>query len=320
MEPHFGMKRLFLLCTLLAGLAAADEPIVPQGAGAVDLRFDWPRQQPIRVTLTRTIKDEGHVQKMTLYYQLSAEADGKSILVKTRRIEDSLNKTFPEEPANMLQAMAAVAFPDIRVKSGGQYIGLKDPQSASRQSRAFFEHEIARQPEVDPKRRAKVEPLLDTLTSPTYLNAATADNWNRLVGTWSGSSLQVGKVYETRGRSGANGLGPSGIPVIVQTVLKPAPDCARAGKAYRCVLVESTEDVADPAAMAKYLNAMIKRWAPPGNQPKMPSAVNLETRSSLLTEPATLLPHRLEIVKEIRMPDVSGVDSSDVQVMMFEYP
>ena len=139
------------------------------------------------------------------------------------------------------------------------------------------------------------------------------DLWGALVGNWAGRALEPGREVQVES-DGTMPLAPGvAVPMQQRYALKRWVPCEEGGTATCVELWLRSEP--DPAAMGEALRTFFQQAEARGGKPlRVPEGVQvgIVTETLVVTEPNTLIPHRLTVHKTVRMPDL---DSAEPRVL-----
>lgn len=143
--------------------------------------------------------------------------------------------------------------------------------------------------------RQQIVQVIGRILTKEQLEASIVSEWNMYVGAWTDSELDQGDVYETTYEAPIPALGNMTVPMRAQFVFRERTACHERDDAQRCVELEM-HTFADPEGMSAVLQALL-RQLPEGQKAARVEDIQQEMVLHLVTEPGTLLPHRLESSK-----------------------
>jgi hypothetical protein len=287
-----------------AGPAATASPS-PSAAPreSVALRFAWPADLSADVEYSRSRTQTGRpASELKLRGRLVAAARGQGIAVRYSGWSGAEG-----EAAAMLRASERLA---VVVDASGQaqaVEGIPDAVEALRKIPPFTD----RSPQI-----AKVLELL-----PASLEKDARENWGMLVGTWAGNDLAVGETYESESKVAVPAVPEAKIRIRLSARAVRVAECpGRNGR--RCVelWMRSEPDAND---VRRVVTALMERFEAPREAIQGAlSQLDVVMEATILSEPSTLVPSRLEVKKSTRLagPDGKPASREDVQRWTFGYP
>lgn len=283
----------------LAALAAPPAAEAQPAAGAtsvVRLGFDWKPGTTARVESrrlhVRTVGRDSDTTLTVTRYTMRVESHPRGRLV---RFED-----FQVEPGARAQAgapaaerLAAVFAPSVVVSGTGQFLQVDDVARAREQLAALAASVMGSGAgDLPPALRR----IVDGFSTPEALNAQAASEWNRLVSFWTGSEMRPGVEYDM---SSQEPLLP-GAPITVRVTfgLTRRVPCAPGGDTA-CVALER-KSAPDPEQFRAAFGRFLGQAGIPGDEVEaLVSRLKVDNSTSLVVEPTTLLPHALEVAREV---------------------
>ena len=300
-----------------ASLAALLAVPAPHAAGAekaagdgkkvadrVSLRFAWPESGESKVTYTKVKRQTGKPeQKLTARYTGRVEKKGGEWRLSTSGTTWEGAPPFP--PALVEEGMRASEKVVQVVSADLSQVRLEGAEALD----AVFERMFADANVPEAQRQRIVEMARAAMLAEAH------EMWNLSVGFWEGADLPLGKVH-TSESEGDLPMAP-GISVKFQLrfLAKRRVPCA-GEKKPRCVEL-SLKSIPDPKALKPALEKFVASLVPAGqNPPKgLFEKVAIENDLVLVTEPETLVPHRLTWTKTARIrsmgKDGETLDRSD---------
>ncbi|MDY7226700.1 hypothetical protein [Hyalangium rubrum] len=279
-----------VLALALAGLlphcatsSGAEGSPAPSG-DAVGLRFAWPAGFTAQVTST-TVEAQGTQppERKERRFQLRMEGMGEERKVVTVPVPgEASTSATPAQPMLTPTMVVGDSGEFKRVEGVDQALGemFKDAESQG----------------VPPEQQKELRGLVGGA-----LEQASRDRWDELVGKWNGLALEPGKPVERKGRMTVPFFGNS-LDTVERLTLKERVPCAEGESEKRCVLL-TLEASLDPEGtqrggleLVKRMKAFMKANAglPESALPEMTvERMQLNGIFELVTEPDTLVPHRL---------------------------
>ncbi len=271
--------RFLLLVGVLAGCGAGGAVEAPVPEGAVRLRFAWPSELDLAVaaSLERVQAAGGREDSRTAEasWVLAAERDGVSWRVSTRDV------AVPEgDVPPVVAALAFGAHPAFLVdKEGklGEVVGADELRLAAAPVMA----------DMPPPAQVRFQDRM----SDEALSVGISEEWEALVGRHAGRTLVPGLSEPVPGRMAL----PIAPDVVVDTLTSETWERVPCGEAD-CVRITWTERLA-PEASAALTDAMREDiaagMASEGLGQPTVTDLGLIYAWELVTEPETLVPHRL---------------------------
>ena len=307
-------QNLLLACLVtIFGSAAADSAAPPE---SVKLDFGWTPGTVAQVETTRqrtrvTGEKENSVSAGARYrMQVQSHEDG--LLIAYTDFEPT---AF--EGADAAQARTADAFmqkvanvsPSFVVSPAAELLRLENVKALRAEMEAAFE------PMLDEMKDAprQLKSLLRTALSEEVLTASAAQEWNAMVGAWAGAEFEPQAVYALEAEEPIPMLGGKTVPMRYEFSLLETVPCAGTDGAPECVVLQMVSSP-DPEAMKKLLEGFMQQMTS-GTGSKLPAFERFDVTSTVVVvmEPATMLPHRLEIEKRVEgTVSAPGEGSQDV--------
>lgn len=296
---------LGLICTAAfatpAGAAASPEVTEERPKTIVALRFEWPRdlkadvefeqartqtgQAPSggRVRGKLAVRGRGSGIAARYHGWTGTGADGAALL----RASEKLVIVAGEDGRTVeVEGVAAAA------EALGRIPPFSDPSPQMQEVRAL---------------------------APTILEKGVRESWAMLVGFWAGNDLELGQDYES------DSVVP--VPAVPGATLRLKVDvravrrAACPGRPDRWCVELWMRSRPDPEDAIRLVNALVERVG--AAQAGAVGDLTTVTEVTLLTEPSTLTPHRLEIRKSSGMtaPDgIRKISRVDSQTWTYAYP
>ena len=133
--------------------------------------------------------------------------------------------------------------------------------------------------------------ILGQMTTKEQLEKKIVESWDREVGAWVGASLDQGDIYEAQYIIETPALQNAPIPMKAQfKYVGPAP-CNDDSEEENCVELEMLTEV-NSEALAKALEDFLQKA---GISDFHVEQFQLEEKVQLITEPGTLIPHRMHL-------------------------
>lgn len=309
------MKSLsvFLLGFLLAAAGPAEiqpgsepepETELEAEAEVVNLIFAWPPGLEASVTTTqtrdRTVGDTPTKSSMTLRYSFQTASEGETLRLDFA--DASLEISSDSEPAmkslqTEMTARIAELMPSYSVTKAGEFVGIHDLAAFQRNLRETLASAFE---EFDPEAVQQAMQVVDAMTTEAVLASKAAEEWNVIVGAWAGGELEVGAEYVFSSKEPVAMFPGEEILMNYTFSANGFAPCRRGGEELRCVELEM-RSTADPEDTGRMIEGFLSKFAGEALQ-ATPVFTSLEVENviSVLTEPATLVPHSSLTTKTIR--------------------
>jgi hypothetical protein len=256
----------------------------------VTFRFAWPAplDAQVRHRVTRTRSGAAAATTVARYALRARRAPEEGLRLETAGTAWEGDLPFP--PA--LSHIAAAASDRVvqRVAADGEFEGLENAE--------------ALRPVLEEAYRASVPPeALERAVAAAlaFLDADAEERWNRAVGFWIGAELTLGQPYVMRSEARLPLVPEVTAEAKVEFQVRRRVPCGAAEREARCVEV-TLRSAPDPAAVERRLDAVAARLSSTG-APVSAAALaglTLESELVLVTDPETLLPHRVVWTESLR--------------------
>ncbi len=328
-RPSRRLPSVLTFALAFAGIAAlaalAELPVAPPASAQetsapefVALRFDWPAGLAADVTTVRTrsrTTDAESTTRLTTSYRLRVEASadgGRTIGFDDPRVSLGDGEPVPQDPAMQAVAQAGGILPDFTVDAAGTFVGIRDLPGFRERVQALFD----RMPAA----------IREMLTSEAFLEAQTAEEWNRLVGAWTGAELELEAVYGMESEEPLPMLAGEPVTMTYEIAVLGRVPCRRGGVERSCVELQLSS-VADPDDVRALLESVQQRMLGDAAGPDAAAfeSFSMRTDSRLITEPDGLIPHEASLTKTVEgTVTAAGQRQSILQVdtteTTFRYP
>ncbi len=297
---------LALAATLALGLAA------PPAADTVSFRFAWPDALAAEVEQRRTRARTGKpTAAQAARARMVAELRGgeRRIAFRDWRVAGP----GPAAPGMDPLLAAAGRITTVTTRAGG-FVRVDGIEPAVEVIRALGKDAPA-----------EARPMIGRLAqlAPSLFAKEASEQWNVLVQFWDGKDLDVGEDYEVDSRVPVPVFPGESIRVLARIRVVRRLPCPGGGACVEARM-RSEPDAKDVERLARRLFAELK-------VPEQASAtlgeMSAVTDFTLVTEPARLVPHRLEKVRTTRIAPAPGAaadarpaEGRDESVWSFTYP
>jgi hypothetical protein len=273
-------------------------------ADTVRLRFAWTAGTAARIETTRTQRTASSAD--TLFgrssYRMHVRPHAEGLVISYDEFEfPPAADTTEAAQLSVLAAQAATMVPRVVVDSAGAFIGIEDVESV----RARLDSLMTRM--LEPDEAASAREMVESVVTEEGLSGIAAQEWNALVGRWAGADLEIGVDYEFAEEAALPLMAGAVVPMVSTFRVERRTSCGDGLMGSDCVEIRLVSR-ADPDAMAEILAEFAERLlAVPGMGIAFES-FELENSMVLVTESATLRPHRVRTEKGMK-----GVYSADGQ-------
>jgi hypothetical protein len=291
------VRRLLLaaapLAALLTASAAAAAPPIESVTGApaaaerhpptrdLSLRFAWPRSLEARVVYRRVfLRPDGDDRSFTARYTETATraADGIRIASSATRWEGEV--LYPaEEVKPAMRASEAVV---QEIGGDGAFVGLENGDALRPVLQRIYE--------AAGLSDAEAERAIERVEAAMVEEARAG--WNLAVGFWIGAELDFGRAWEKELDAPYWILPNLAVRNRVLMEARRRVPCSASERRARCVEL-TLHSEPDRAALPALARAIVAKLA--GEGKALPAGevqeVGLATDLTLVTEPATLVPH-----------------------------
>jgi hypothetical protein len=256
----------------------------------IDLDFKWPKRSTANVAFHSKRDKRGEVSEMRLQAVTTVKPSGKDELVVSSRVTNRkmTSNTKDEKKADFMQKLlkeAMTDLPDYVVTEDGDFVRIDNLGAYQQRIEAAIMQGLKDAP---PAGRDKARQMIQQLLSEQMLATMIEDEWNNLVGNWSGGSYVPGRNYEFLLSYQAPALGNQEFPMTVSQQLKGYTPCHARAAAKSCVRLVQTSHVAG-ADFTRATDRMVR--ATVGGGVKVDSVEVVKT-VEIVTDPKTLMPHQ----------------------------
>ncbi|HEX6307694.1 MAG TPA: hypothetical protein VFZ69_05860 [Longimicrobiales bacterium] len=299
-----------LAWTWLAGAAVAAQE-TPGAADTVRLRFDWPPGTTARIQTTRyreQVTETADTTFMSADYRMrvSAHPDGLLVAYDDFRFPTVVDTTNGAD-VNALAQRAASMVPKFVVDTGGEFVRIHDIEAIRAGLDSMLAELIGAGADA-----AEMREAMAAMLSEEALTGLAAEEWNAVVGMWIDADLELGTVYQLEDEAPLPILPGVVVPMISELTVQARTSCVEGGSDSSCVelhYVSFPEPAAVKAAIARFLEGVPQM---PGMQPFAFEDLEVENEIIIVTEPATLRPHRMQITKALSGAVTAGGERSEV--------
>jgi hypothetical protein len=288
---------LFALPLVMASPCEAQED--GETAELVLIRFDWPEGLTAEVEATRSrfrraprdssSFDVGFSHRL----KVAPHQDGFLIETADFRISNQRGGSVISgfDPLPAFQAQLGSVSPDYIVSRDGQFLRLVELDALVKRTRSLFE------PMLDSIRvfREEAAAFLESMLSEAFLQSRAAEEWNALVGTWVGAEFELGEQYGYETEEASPLIPNTTIPFYHEFTLIDYSPCFEGAPPRSCVILKMLS-YPDAREVRSLLDLILQRMAGKESAGQVLfEELEIENTVRLLTEPETLIPHRIEI-------------------------
>ncbi len=290
----------------------------PSAVDTVRLRFAWPVGTRAQIETTRYRERVAETSDTTLgraTYQMSVRSHPDGLLIAHD------NFVFPAlGPASTnLQAVAeriGALVPQYVVDGEGSFLRIHDVNRMKAMLDSMMTQLLG---PIDP---GPARQTLESMMSAEALIGLAAQDWNAIVGMWAGADLELGEVYEMEEQTPLPMLPGAVVPMVSEFSIEGRISCVEGGSDRNCVEIQLVSQP-DPDSLKQILTQFMQRLAS-GTSSGGVGFEDLQVESGviLVTEPGTLLPHRVTLSKRVTgVLSAAGERSkvSQVDVRTFKY-
>lgn len=324
----FGAAVWLLFLLAAAGASSQPGPRAEPETEVVHLVFAWPPglRGSVSATQTReeTIDGDQTTDSATFRYSFQVVSEGENL----RLDFDSASLETSDVDAAMKSMQADVAarlaelMPSYFVSKAGDFAGIHDFAAFQRSVQAMFDTAFK---DLDPAVAQQASPLRDAMTSEAFLTSKAMEEWNAVVGVWTGAELEVGAEYVYSDQEPVPAFPGEEVLMNYTVSAKGFAPCRRGDEELRCVELEMRSS-ADPEDTRRLIEGFLAKLVGEGNT-AAPVFTSLEIENVIvvLTEPATLVPHTSFRTRTIRgtgsaAGEESRVEQVDRTEQRYTYP
>lgn len=285
----------------VTGAPAAAEPAAP--SRDLTLRFAWPRSLEARVVYRRTwARTDGADRTFTARYTERMTRTDAELRISSSATKWEGEVLYPaDEVKPAIQASEAVV---QRVGPDGAFEGLVNEDALRPVLQRIYEAAGLTDEESD-QAIARVE--------GSMVEEARA-GWNLAVGFWIGAELDFGKAWVKEVDAPVWILPNLAVRNRVRMEARRRVPCDASERHARCVEL-SLHSEPDRAALPALTRAIVAKLAGEGQAlpPGEVSEVGLATDLTLVTEPATLVPHSVVWRRAVRATVVGDEGTQELE-------
>lgn len=282
----------------------------------VQLSYAWPAHLESRVDfVSRSSKTTGKQEEsitMRGSYRMRSVPVAEGLRIDFDEVQVDVQDTGMaaqqlDDFQRALLKLTSVS-PSYIVSPAGEYVRTDGLDSFHGRIRSYFDETVqnaAGGRELPPAARQVIEGLINSLFSKEQLEAMIAEDWNRSVGAWAGGELARGAVYRANFTSRVPMLNNAAVPMRTSIRYLGRVSCHAADRALDCVELEM-RSLADSQKLAQAMGPFMARFERLTGSQLTIKSMRVDYRARLVTEPGTLLPHRVESRKVSAMTMVQA--------------
>lgn len=302
---------------MIAAEVHAQETEQPE---VVTLTYNWPTdlKGTVVVHLTKSQQSQGQAVEETMTVEAKfwtlANDDGLTVFTENQSFELSRSNQAEGVQALLQESLDEIAAisPNYKIDANGELLGVVGIDALHATIMRWFDRLLESVAELGtelPEQNiAQIRQLVERLSAPEVLQANIQAEWNRDVSQWQGASLEKDAVYRLDADVSTPMLGDAPIPAVNEYVYHGRVACNDADTALGCVKLTMTSRLHPEKAG----DAIRQLLAPLGEAAPIISTLQIDTDVSLITEPNTLIPHRMQQEKHVRLVISKGEDGEEV--------
>lgn len=300
--PAFGAGIAICLMTLPPVVHAAGPATV---LDSVTLNFAWPDNLKAKISyFYRKSRRDGRAPRiMTVYGTYDAIVrpvkDGLRLSAENSNLRLKA-EGYPPGPQSKLRrfiARTAGRQPAIVVDRSGQFVRLDNVKQYQEMIEDGLNKAFADSPAA---LRAKIANAVAPTLTEEQLQAVVISDWNRIVGAWLEAVLDIGDLYQLKFKRPVPVLGNASIALVTDIRFVKRAPCSARDRAAKCVELYM-RTMADDKAVAKAIEKRTAALIGGGGPAVFVKTFNTSETIRLLTEPNTLIPHRMHSIKNTTM-------------------
>lgn len=295
----------------------------PARVDTVQLRFDWQAGMSARVATTRfreRIAERTDTTAGGASYRMNVQEHDEGLLISYDDFSfpPSVDTTQSAQLATVA-AQASAMVPKFIVDSTGTFVAIHDVEALKLRLDSLMSSLL------EPEDLADARAGLSNVFSEDALTGLAAQEWNALVGMWVDADLELGEVYEFDEATELPMIPGASVRMVSQFSVERRTPCIQGGANDDCVEIRLVS-TPDPEAMKEVLARFMERLLyTPGLGGIGFESLVVENEMILITEPATLRPHRMWLSKSVTgvvtaEGERSQVSQTDVRTYEYTYP
>ena len=312
----------FALLCLGAGAAVAAGQDTPATADTINLRFGWHAGMEARVETTRlhvrTAEDTDSVVGSAQYMMHVGPHPSGFLVSYDNFVFPVTADTGQAALAASLAEQAAAMVPKVVVDSAGAFVGIEDVETVRARLDTLMTQVL------EPDEAAAARETIATMVTEDALAGLAAQEWNALVGRWASADLVVGERYGFEEQAALPLIPGAVVTMLSEFSVERRVPCVEGDAAEDCVEIRLVSRP-DPAAVTELLARFTEQlMATPGLGLAFES-FEMQNELVLITEPAALRPHRMQLSKGMKGVfsadgERSEVSQSELRTYRYTYP
>jgi hypothetical protein len=285
------------LCLALFGASAASAQNAPAGADTVHLRFGWHAGLNAQVETTRLqvrVSEGTDSTSGSAQYMMHVAPHPSGLVVSYDNFVFPVTAdTGQAAQAGTLAEQAAAMVPKVVVDSAGAFVGIQDVEAV----RARLDTLMTQMLEAE--EAAAARETIAAMVTEEALAGIAAQEWNAIVGRWAGADLATGERYGFEEQAALPLIPGAVVTMLSEFSVEGRTSCVDGGAAEDCVEIRLVSR-ADPDVVTALLAQFTEQLrATPGLGLAFES-FEMQNEMVLVTEPATLRPHRVRLSKQMK--------------------
>jgi len=289
------LRSAFLALAFLAFAGGIPSGRATAAQETVNLNFAWPQdlRGSVDYTAHRARESNGQSDQVAISgrydFVTSPVADG--LLIRFENVETDVESDGAglESMVKTFMTKAASTPPSYVVGRDGQFRRIEDLDAFRDAVLGGLDEAFADLPE---QTRTQISQVMAGVLTREQMEVAIVSDWNMFVGAWLDAELDEGDLYELQYEQPVPMLGNAAIPMRTTFLFTGRAACDDRDTGQGCVVLEMKSFV-DSDRLAAALEAFLGQFPADGQRPKV-EALRQDVSVRLVTEPDTLLPHRLD--------------------------
>lgn len=287
---------LSLLCCLSLAADASGQDAAGR-ADTVSLRFAWPPGMEAQINTTRVqVQTSGTTDSMSAsaQYRMHVASHPEGLIVSYDGfVFPPPDDTTDVAQLNSLASQAAAMVPKVVVDTAGRFVRIEDVATV----RARLDTLMTEM--LEPEEAAAARATLATMITEAALSGLAAQEWNVIVGRWTGEDLVMGTEYAFEEQTALPMLPGAAVTMVSHFNVARRTSCDDSAAGEDCVEIRLVSRP-DPDEVTQLLTQFTEQLlATPGLGIAFESFEMLN-EIVLVTEPSTLRPHRVRISKSMK--------------------
>lgn len=311
----------FAVALPLSAAAQVEEAADTVPADTVRLRFGWAPGMQARVEYEQVrVRNTGERRdsiRIASTYRMRVDAHPEGLVVGYSDVEWTELPALEGEAGELFRAaLQAGSGGGLRhvIGAGGDFVRVDGVEEVHQEIVRTFEGMLARLDSAGIGGDA-----IRSMLSEETLTMSAADEWNALVGAWLDADLEVGGAYELESAFTAPMFGDVEIPTFMEFEVVGRVPCNEAQAEHRCVELWMA-NYPDGEALGQAITGFIERMGVPAEEAQgIFEVMNVEAQVTLVTEPETLRPHRLEQTRIVRLTPDQAAEPAQVETRRYVY-